>query len=171
MNMANHYLGIDPSTVSTGYAVMSDTGELIDWGVIKPNKKKLSEAQQAAFQYNTLVEIMEKYEVKGVACEDQHRGPNADTFKKLSRISGYMMLLAGQYDLPFVLYHPSSWRKRVLGKGNATKEETIEWANEQYQLLLKKNDNDIADAIGITLSAMLHFTGENIDGDTGKEVS
>lgn len=156
--MADNYLGIDPSTVSTGYAVMDSNGDLIDWGVIKPDKKKLTEPQQAAFQYNELAAIIEKHNVKGIGCEDQHRGPNADTFKKLSRVSGYLILLAGQYDLPLELYHPSSWRKTVLGKGNAKKKETIDWANDTYDLLLRLKDNDIADAIGIVKAATFHYT-------------
>ena len=161
--MAN-YLGIDPSTVSTGYAVMNEKGELIDSGVIKPNKKKLTEPQQSAFQYNALAEVIDKYNIEGIGCEDQHRGPNADTFKKLSRVSGYVILLAGQYDLPLELYHPSSWRKTVQGKGNAKKKETVDWVNATYGLSLKLKDNDIADAVGIAKATVLHFTGET-NGD------
>jgi crossover junction endodeoxyribonuclease RuvC len=151
-------LGIDPSSVATGYAIMDTAGDLLDWGVIKPNKKKLTEPQQAKFQYDALAELIEKWEVSAIGCEDQHRGVNADTFKKLSRISGYLMLLAGQYDLPFELLHPSSWRKIVHGKGNAKKEDTLAWVKETYELLLSKKDNDIADAIGIAKAAVLHFT-------------
>lgn len=161
--MADNYLGIDPSTVASGYGVIDSNGDLIDWGVIKPNKNKLSETQQAAFQYNAFKELVEKYDIKGIATEDQHSGPNPDTLKKLSRVSGYLILLAGQYDLPFELYHPSSWRKITLGKGNAKKEDSVSWANEKYELLLdvkKKNGNDIAEGIGIAYAGMLHFTGE-----------
>jgi crossover junction endodeoxyribonuclease RuvC len=159
--MADNYLGIDPSTVASGYGVINSNGELIDWGVIRPNKKKLNEAQQAAFQYNAFEELVKKYDIKGIATEDQHSGPNPDTLKKLSRVSGYLMLLAGQYDLPFQLYHPSSWRKVSLGKGNAKKVDSVNWANKKYSLLLdEKKHNDIAEGIGICFAGMLHFTGE-----------
>ena len=157
----SNVLGIDPSTVSTGYAVMNEEGKLLTWGVIKPNKKKLTEPQQAVFQYQTLAELIEKWEVKAIGCEDQHRGPNPDTFKKLSRISGYLMLLAGQYDLPFELFHPSAWRKTIHGKGNAKKEDTLNWAIVTYGLSLTPKDNDIADAIGICKAAVLHFSHIN----------
>lgn len=163
--MAN-YLGIDPSTVATGYAVMdSITGDLLDWGVIKPNKKKLTEPQQVKLQYDTLAELIEKWDIKGIGCEDQHQGPNAVTFKKLCRISGSFMLLAGQYDLPFELIHPSSWRKVVHGKGNASKEDTLNWVKDTYQLLLTKKDNDITDAIGITKASVLHFTSTTCEAN------
>lgn len=161
------FLGIDPSTVASGYGILQSDGQLVDWGVIKPNKKILTEAQQASFQYNAFCELMEKYTIKGIACEDQHRGPNADTLKKLSRVSGYVILLAGQYDVPIELYHPSSWRKTVLGKGNASKEDSISWVNEKYNLNFIKKDNDIAEGISIAFAGMLHFTGESGYGDNG----
>jgi crossover junction endodeoxyribonuclease RuvC len=159
--MANT-LGIDPSSVATGWGVLNEAGELIDWGVIKPNKKKLNEPQQAAFQYNALAEIIEKHKITQIGCEDQHRGPNADTFKKLSRISGYVMLLAGQYDLPIEFFHPSSWRKSVLGKGNAKKEDALNWVKDEYQLLLTEKQNDIAEGIGIAKAAAIHFSGDDV---------
>jgi crossover junction endodeoxyribonuclease RuvC len=164
--MADNYLGIDPSTVASGYGIINSNGELIDWGVVKPNKRKLNEAQQAAFQYAAFTELITKYNIKGIACEDQHRGPNADTLKKLSRVTGYMILLAGQHEVPIELYHPSSWRKTSLGKGNAKKEDSVNWVNEKYELLLDvKKHNDIAEGIGVCFAGMLHFTGGNEHGD------
>lgn len=169
--MDEYYLGIDPSTVASGYGVIHSSGDLVDWGVVRPNKKKLSEAQQAAYQYNAFTEIMQKFNIKGIACEDQHRGPNADTLKKLSRVSGYMILLAGVHDVPIQMYHPSSWRKIILGKGNASKDESIEWVKGKYDILLRKKDNDIAEGIAIGYAGMLHFAGENQDGDNKDEAS
>lgn len=154
-----YYLGIDPSTVASGYGIIHSSGDLIDWGVVKPNKNKLSEAEQAAFQYKAFSELMEKYSIKGIACEDQHRGPNAVTLKKLSRVSGYIILLAGMYDVPIELYHPSSWRKEILGNGRATKKDSIEWVKNKHQLLLRQKDNDIAEGIAIAHAGMLHFAG------------
>ena len=167
--MAENYLGIDPSSVATGWGVVDDTGALIDWGVIKPNKRKLNEPQQAAFQYQALDEIIKKHNIKGVICEDQHRGPNTDTFKKLSRISGYVMLLAGQHDIAFEFLHPSSWRKITLGRGNADKDDALKWANETYNLLLTTKHYDIAEGIGIAKAAVVQFTGGSTDGITGNK--
>lgn len=163
-------LGIDPSTASSGYAVMDEDRNLLDYGVIKPNKKKLTIGQQAAMQYNKLSEVIEECGVEAIMCEDQHGGLNKDTLKKLARTSGYMVLLSGQYDLPFELLHPSSWRKVTHGKGNAKKEDTLNWVNETYGLGLTEKENDIADAIGIAYAGVSYFTGEN-NGDTGNKVS
>jgi crossover junction endodeoxyribonuclease RuvC len=160
--MEQYYLGIDPSTVASGYGIISSSGDLVDWGVVKPDKKKLTEAQQAAFQYNAFAALMEKYNIVGIACEDQHGGPNPDTLKKLSRVSGYMILLAGQHDVPIELYHPSSWRKVVFGTGKASKEDSLIWAKDKYDLLLRKKDNDIAEGIAICYTGMLHFTSNKI---------
>ena len=155
-------LGIDPSTVASGYSVLNHLGELLDYGVIKPNKNKLNEAQQAIYQYTKLKELMETHDIKMIACEDQHRGPNADTFKKLSRVSGYVILLAGQFDVPISIYQPSSWRKLTHGKGNVNKAFTRQWVNDTYNLSFKKKDEDITDSIGIAHALLNQINEENI---------
>lgn len=166
-----NFLGIDPSTASSGYAVLSDKYELIAYGTIKPNKKKLTVGQQALMQYSKLCQVIEETEVKAILMEDQHGGLNKDTLKKLARTSGYMILLSGQYDLPLEILHPSSWRKVVHGKGNAKKEDTLNWANETFGLELEEKDNDIADAIGIAWTAVTHFADElmNMTGGANNE--
>ncbi|MDK2600621.1 crossover junction endodeoxyribonuclease RuvC [Bacillus stercoris] len=133
-----NYLGIDPSSVASGFTVMDKDFELLEYGVIKPNKNKLNIQEQAAYQFNILQDVIRDYDIKWLGCEDQFRGPNADTFKQLSRISGYIILLAGLYDLKLKLWQPSAWRKTVHGNGNTKKIETLEWANEKYGLSLKK---------------------------------
>ena len=150
-------LGIDPSTVATGWGVVNKKGELIAHGVIAPDKKTLSEVQQAAFQYNSLSHIIKEYNIEAVICEDQHKGANSDTYKKLCRITGYVQLLAGLNELPFEFFHPSSWRKITLGNGKATKEDAIQWVNETYGLKLLKKQNDIAEGIAIAKAGTIHF--------------
>lgn len=170
--MANgNYLGVDSSTSATGWGVINAAGELLDWGVIKPSKTKLTVPQQYALKYRTLEEAALKHEVQGIFCEDQHGGLNKDTLKKLSRVSGVVGLLAGMYDLPFEYIHPSAWRKVVLGKGNADKEDAVNWANERFGLTLTLKQNDIAEGIGIAQAAVDFYTGantdENSEGRTG----
>ena len=151
------YLGIDPSTKSTGYGVVNDAEELIGWGVIEPNKKKMDVREQAVFQYEQLKNLIEKYQVTHICCEDQFNRINADTFKKLSRISGYIILLSGQLQLPIQLYPPKKWRKIFHGDGKAKKEDTLELVNRLFNLDLKANQNDIADAIGIAIAGRRGF--------------
>lgn len=166
--MAN-YLGVDSSTAATGWGVIDEAGVLVDWGVIKPSKTKLNLQQQYALQYRTLEEVALKHNVRGILCEDQHGGLNKDTLKKLSRVSGIVGLLAGMYDLPFDYIHPSSWRKQVMGRGNADKKDAVDWANETFGLSLTIKQNDIAEGIGIAHAAVSHFTGELNNGDTGTQ--
>jgi Holliday junction resolvasome RuvABC endonuclease subunit len=66
--------------------------------------------------------------------------------------------------------HPSSWRKVTHGKGNAKKEDTLNWVNEVYDLALTAKENDIADAIGIAYAGVSYFMGED-NGETGDKVS
>ena len=151
------YLGIDPSTKSTGYGIITDSEELIGWGVIEPDKKTMDVREQAVFQYDQLKKLIEKYQVTHICCEDQFSGVNPDTFKKLSRISGYIILLSGQLQLPIQLYPPQRWRKMFHGHGKVKKKDTLELVNRLYKLDLKSKENDIADAIGIAVAGRRGF--------------
>lgn len=143
-----NYLGIDPSTKATGYCVMNDKEEIIEKGVLKPDRD-LEFGELLLYKYKELSRLMEQYEVVGIGCEDQFNGVNPDTFKKLCRVTGLVQMLAAQYDVPIALYAPASWRKLFHGTGKAKKKDTLDLVNQTYQLTLKNKDNDIADAIGI----------------------
>ena len=158
--MKDMYLGIDPSTVSSGFGVMDSEGNLVDYGVVKVDKKKLTDQEQVIHQYNSILELVEKYNIAGIGCEDQFQGPNAETFKQLCRAAGSFMVLAAMKDIELRMFHPSSWRKITHGKGNVGKEHTRLWVNETYNKEFKKAHNDITDAIGIAKAFTVLKTGE-----------
>ena len=154
--MESYYLGVDPSTKSTGYGVFNQLGELVDYGVITPKKGRpnLRPEEEMYIQYLALKELIEKYMPKQVVCEDQFMKTNVDTLKKLSRVTGNVLLISAQHGIPVELVYPSSWRKVFHGTGKAKKEDTINKVNGLFELGLKKKDNDIADAIGIAAYAL-----------------
>jgi len=158
--MEEMYLGIDPSTASTGFAVMDSNFNLVDYGVIKVDKKKLTELEQTVYQYDKINELVEKYGIVGIGCEDQFQGPNAQTFKQLSRVAGSFIVLAALQQIELEMLHPSKWRKITHGKGSMKKEDTRVWVNETYNKEFKKKDNDITDAIGIAKAFALLKMGE-----------
>ena len=155
--MEYFYLGIDPSTVSTGFAVIDREGKLIEYGVIKPGKTLLPH-QKLHYQYEHITALMKKYPIIGMNCEEQFGGPSQATFKKLCQVTGVMMLLAAQHGVKFELKYPASWRKDFHGNGAVKKEDTLILVNELFDLELKKKDNDKADAIGLGFVA--YKTGE-----------
>lgn len=155
----DYYLGIDPSTVSTGYAVVNNKGELVEYGVIKPTSS-LEIHQKLHYQYTKIEDVMKKYQIKSIFSEEQFGGTNMNTLKKLCQVTGIVMLIAAQYGVGFDIKYPASWRKLFHGYGAVKKADTLLLVNEMFGLQLKKKDNDMADAIGIAVSA--YKTGENL---------
>jgi crossover junction endodeoxyribonuclease RuvC len=157
-----YYLGLDPSTKSTGYAIVNNHGELLDYGKICPtdNKEAVTPAERILQQYQEITELLiNKYPIKKVYCEDQYFGANIDTLKQLSRVTGMVLLVSAQYKVPVELIYPSSWRKVFHGSGKAKKSETLRKVNEMFGLELKlAKHNDISDAIGIAMSAYMTDT-------------
>lgn len=156
-----YYIGIDPSTVSTGYAVLDQEGNLVEHGVIKPDGN-LSDHEKVTYQYRELKALVEDYDygtVAAIGCEDQFNGPNVMTLIKIARTASMAMLVAGEMNIELTMFYPSSWRLLFHGNGKATKRDTLKMVNEMHDLSLKGKDNDIADAIGIAHATLLKCQG------------
>lgn len=152
-----YYLGIDPSTSCTGWGVLNSKGELIEYGDIPVDKDDLNVVSQLMHQHEQITHIVDKYQIKGIACEDQFLGKNANTLIKLSRVTGCVMLIAGQKNIPFKLFYPSSWRKVTLNNGKATKKDCIQWCLDTYDVKFKVKENDIAEGIGVAYAGLQYF--------------
>lgn len=148
------YLGLDPSTKSTGWAVIGDNGELIDCGVICP-PESMTEIQKIAFQKTAFSKIVVGHEIKAMSCEDQYFGNNVDTLKKLVRVSTVAMIISFEHVIPLEMSIPSQWRKITHGTGKANKALTRKWVNETFGTKFLAKQNDITDAIGIAYSCYL----------------
>ena len=157
-----YFLGIDPSTKSTGFAVVNQQGVLIEYGKICPDDslhEAVTPAEKIFIQYNEISALMNKYPFTKVLCEDQFFQNNVDTLKQLSRVSGMVLLISAQYSIPVEMTYPSQWRKIFHGNGKAKKTETLRKVNEMFGLDLKlTKHNDISDAIGIACSGAIADT-------------
>lgn len=148
--MEEYYLGIDPSVWSTGWAILNQDCKIVDYGRIKA-EKHLAIHEVVEVQYSFLSELLEKYPLSSMLCEDQYQGVNVDTLKKLSQNRGVIMLLAAQKKIPFFTLAPSSWRKAFVGlqNGRANKKDCVIAINEMFGLKLKFVQNDIAEALAM----------------------
>lgn len=161
--MIVYFLGLDPSTKCTGYCVMNENKDLIEYGKIDISNID-NHGEKLAVQYKAIEKLVEKYRPAKVLCEDQFSKVNVDTLKKLSRTTGTYMLLANLKGIPFETIFPTSWRKIFHGYGSAKKEETFDKVCTIYEFsnLNFKKDNDITDAIGICWSLIDLYKGENV---------
>lgn len=153
-----YYIGIDPSTSSTGYAVMDKDMNVISSGNIKG---KADDPSSFANLYYQLSEVFKKYPPKIVSCENQFAKMNMSVAIKIARPVGVVLAVAGMYECRFELLPPAKWR-RIYQGSNSNKEVTYEYVRKRYPDIIKdfKKDNDIADAIGIACSGIIQEKDE-----------
>lgn len=168
-----YYIGIDPSTSSTGYAVVNEKQELIDFGKIEGSA---DDPKSFADLYKKIADLLEKYPPKIVTCETQYFGGNSNTLIKLTRPSGVILAAVGLYETEFQFLMPSEWRKMFMNKGNASKRESYDYVLKVYPKLLKQLEpyallkngkvsqtrlythcNDITDAIGVACAGVTYL--------------
>lgn len=153
--MTEYILGIDPSSSSTGYAVLNiETEKVVEYGTIKA---KADMPEEFYFLEQSLSVLFEKYNITHVGCENQFIHINKSAAIKATRPTGIVLYLAGKYGIlndKFQFLPPATWRKlfNPLNDKDYSKKHTFFLVNSRYpefELTNFNKDNDKADAIGI----------------------
>lgn len=183
--MKNTILGLDMSTLSSGYSVFNCKKKLVDYGVWKQDKKVLWR-DRCINMGNELSKLIDVCSPSLIYCEDTilsgECGGNVQTVKMLSVLQGIVLGVSNVHGVEIEFLMPSAWR-RDLGVYDGTREgtkrpmmkyKTIQVVNQIYGLDLfynlnipksVKNQDDIGDAIGIVHSQL--FPVENITKQKG----
>ena len=151
-----NFIGIDPSTSSTGFAVVNEHQELLRCGAIKG---LADDPKSFAHLYTELNQLLEAFPPDGIICETQFIGVNRATSIKLIRPTGIVLAVSGLHNAPFTFLAPSAWRKVYQGVGKWTKRDTFKFTKEKYPGTLTSfnKDNDMSDAIGIAYACSKLF--------------
>lgn len=157
-------LGIDPSTVATGYSIITADKlelvpqiEVVEYGAIK-TKRSNRMSDRIAKIYDDLQELIETHNPDILVSEDQFGG-RVNAVKALSHVRGAIMVLASKKNLPLYLLAPSRVKKSVTGKGNASKKQVIKKISELFAIDENNLTSDMADAIGIAYTYL--FFGDD----------
>lgn len=95
-------------------------------------------------------------------------GRNVMVLKQLARLQGCLIALCYECGVRFEIVYPATWRSTLgflKGKSkeerrrDALKQMAIDYANTNYGLNLKMEDNDIADAVCIASSFLIMKNG------------
>lgn len=167
------YLGLDLSTVSTGWAVFID-GKLAIHGKIAPSKE-LGTIQRCVYIGTKIKEIVTKFDPNVVMIEDTHYGGNYDTTRILNRLAGMALFaiettptsrgLTANDRIRFI--QPSAARAFVGVLQKSGKRVIINTVNGKFGTQLKQTDDDEADAI---VTAYAGFAEDNKLGTAFKNV-
>lgn len=154
-----NYLGLDPSSLSTGWAVVDEDKELLDYGIIEG---RTDNPKSFILLHDRLDEIIKEHNIKAVFIEDTFFSRNVDTLKKLVRPTGIILYMVGIYELKHQFIMPASWRKTFIGNGRTSKRETYEYVNDLYKLGFDSFNkyNDLTDAIGVAWACAEEFGNE-----------
>ena len=134
-------LGIDQGLASCGYGVISfkrlKSGEVkfhkvLDYGVITTTSKERT-PDRLVYIHNRIIELVDKYQPETIACERLFVSPKqkADNRNKSASIvttnmvTGIVVYIAGEKNLKFRDFVPSSVKKIITGNGKAQKEDII----------------------------------------------
>ena len=140
-------LGLDLSTVSTGWAVVTDCLALVDYGIfdytsttIKKNKLLLFESMLTA-----VIEQHKPFDL--IVIEDTFVGKNAATTKILSRLSGVAIVTSFKFSptSTIALIPVASLRSATFPKQKVDKEYVYGYISTKYKLGSVKKD--VTDAI------------------------
>lgn len=164
------YMGVDPSTSSTGISVVDKNGRLLEKIKIVCSEG----ANNPAYMYElgeTMRRMVKAHGVTHLRCEDQFIGVNKNTAIKTIRPTGVALYVAGAESLEFDLKLAGQWRK--VFHGEFDKECTNPKKQDTYRVVKKmtegitsfKKDNDITDSVGIAYSLYLDNKEEGVTTD------
>ncbi|MBN1954856.1 MAG: crossover junction endodeoxyribonuclease RuvC [Anaerolineae bacterium] len=141
-------LGLDPSTVATGWALLDD-GTVLASGVFRPEGDTLDEKLAAAHNWLWL-QLLGLWP-QAVAVETPFFKLNAKTLVTLAQLGAAYRLAATMFGLPVVEVTPAVRCTAVGLGGNAAKEQVLYTVNAVFSLDL--TDHNESDAVAIAAAA------------------
>ena len=143
-------LAIDPG-VNLGYAIFHDA-EPIDYGQLKTKPQDAQVVRLREIRHG-IEKLFADYEPDVMVIENIM--PLATNLKSRDAIywltAAYHIacIEADKCGVDIAAFIPSSVKKAVTGKGNAKKTDMVAAINKIYNLNLKKNMHNAADALGV----------------------
>lgn len=157
MNESRAILGLDPSTVATGWCLLHVDGHgegVIASGVWHPRCRDTDRRLAAAFRW--MRGAMDVHEPAAVAIETPFYRMNAKTLITLAMLAGALRTAAALEGLPVVEIAPAARCTAVGLAGNASKAQVLATVNAVYNLNLT-NHNE-ADAVAVAAAAAMAQT-------------
>lgn len=162
-------MGIDASTLNTGWAILNQkTKKRVDSGIIKMHKD-IDWRHRIQNTWEQLCKIIEKYKPEIIYAEDVPMKDGKSTIMKLGAVQGMVLCLAAKNNILTEFLLPANWRSglglfdgtRAGTQRNILKKKAIEMANDIFSLELKwvkdgskLNEDDEAEALLIAYSQL-----------------
>ena len=152
--MSTRILGIDPGLTRCGFGVVdaekSRKASLVDVGVIQSSANcELSERiGRIAIEVQALIE---KHKPDSIAIERVFSQSNVSTVRGVAQISGAIMLLAYNAEVPVTLHTPTAVKAAVTGDGKANKDAVAKMVCRILGLTEVPKPVDATDALALAI--------------------
>jgi Holliday junction resolvasome RuvABC endonuclease subunit len=152
-------LGLDISSVSTGWAILTDGPTLKDYGRLELSSKK--SIKERIYLFSILIsQILDIHHPDIVVIEDTYIAKNPSTSKLLNKFAGVAIYSCVQKlgaDAKIAMVYPVSVRAAIFPKKKVDKKDIFCYIKDKYKLNLEfKFDNDITDAIAVAMYPFLN---------------
>ncbi len=146
-------LGIDPGYAIVGYGLIDYRNNhftVVDYGAIltdagTPFNQRLERI------YDSLTDIIEKYNPEAMSVEKVFYNSNAKTVIDVSQARGVIMLAAQKNKVPVFEYTPLQVKQSVVGYGRAEKKQIQEMTRRILALEKIPKPDDTADALAMAI--------------------
>jgi len=147
-------LGVDPGSRVTGYGLVETNDRdvtFVHCGLIRsPDKTPFYQRIYAIFE--SMVDIMGRYQPREMAIEDLFYAKNIQSSLKLGHARGAVLIAAVQCNIPIFEYTPLEIKKSVVGYGRADKEQV----RSMVQIILRLKEELPLDASDALAAAICH---------------
>ena len=146
-------LGIDPSSTSTGFGLISydrRTFRYLKSGTIRPKSGQTFDERLVTL-YQRMSQIVVEASPDEVAMESTFYGKDPKAVARLGETRGVLRLAIKQAELSLADYAPAEVKKAVAGAGRATKEQGQFMITKLLKLKEAPRPLDASDALAVAL--------------------
>jgi len=142
-------LGIDPSSIATGYGLIQSDGNdhlVLAYGAIKPARKAALPARLLEIK-SGIDKLISAYAPDEVSVENPFYGLNIKTAITLGQVRGAVLVAVAGAALPLAEYSPLEIKKAVTGYGQAEKAQVGIMVRALLRIDDEAMEEDAADAL------------------------
>ena len=152
MSQPERILGIDPGTVVMGFGVVERQGStlrLVDLGSVKFAASKDAVARLGDI-LAAVEDLLDQFQPTALAVEAPFFGKNVQSMLKLGRAQGVVLSAGLRRGLTVAEYPPAVVKRRISGRGAASKEQLAGMLEGMFALPLDpKRALDATDALAV----------------------
>ena len=146
-------LGVDPGLTRCGFGVVDNSkNEAINFGMFQSLPSSDPRYRVGAIA-KELKQLVETHKPEMIALERVFAQANLRSVMGVAQVSGALMSIAYEANIPLQFFTPSEVKAAVTGNGRATKDQVALMVTRILRLSETPKPADVADALAVALCA------------------